>query len=936
MTFPELVAITAAFMALNALAIDMMLPALGQIGDELGAAHDNDRQLIIVVYVLGNGIAQLFFGPLADRFGRKTVLMWALGGYMLGSVLSIVASSFSLLLAARAFQGVATAGTRVAAIAVVRDQCSGRRMAEVMSLAITIFMAAPILAPGFGQLILFAAPWRGIFFVLLLYGVILMMWTAWRLPETMAPEDRKPLRVGPISSSYYQFITNRISIGYTMTSALCFGALFGYISASEQIFLEIFELGQGFALAFAAIAGSLGAATLINARLVSRFGMRRLTHSALLVFIIANLLHLFIVATTGETFFLFMAFMSISFFRTRPYRTKRHCDGDGAYGPCRRFCSSRKRLCWHHHRRISGRIDRKTHFITRTLSALTPLMKLAQRLAGQSKETRLLETRVEAAAHNADAALRAVITPETLAAAEPSVYMVVNNNRHYGSAFVLDRERGILVTAAHVAADLNFQDPDNSYTILNRYSKKRLRIRAKEIHAGFDVFRRIIEDYQPLDPESRVSSPRQNRVIDIANDAALLFVDPIDANTGENLLGPDLPLASETSLAALAPGDPIAVIGYPIDTVTSNIEEDSAAARVERGVISTMLSPIDQVENAGNPLTQNLIVHRMAAAPGNSGGPILNRNGEIIGISSHGHDSTHSNGDSLAQRADVIYDMITPFREQDGLERVYIPDWRQRLAKWPQAEEILPYVFYRRYAEIDGERAPRGMKISELEIVEDPPFEARTYSPDLSPAQEQFVLYADDLETDAEESEEENNNSRRTSIEQKPVFLIDEEGEYASYSLRLDKDKHHAIFAFDYSMAWTSSGYCPLALYFRREGDSVLHSTRATRMPSFLLEASDDAETSDSYNIIVRRRACDAQSKEYLFGIVSWESETQDTQVQVAAAPNTGKAIFASFEDGGERISNFINCNIDQLGDDQRCQKSIKVQNFTAQDSKPQ
>lgn len=314
MTFAELVALTAAFMALNALAIDMMLPALGQIGDELGAVRDNDRQLIVVVYVLGNGIAQLFFGPLADRFGRKTVLMWALGGYMLGSVLSIFASSFSLLLAARAFQGVATAGTRVAAIAIVRDQCSGRRMAEVMSLAITIFMAAPILAPGFGQLILFAAPWRGIFVVLLLYGIILMLWAHWRLSETQALEDRKPLRAGPILASYGQFITNRQSLGYTMTSALCFGALFGYISASEQVFLEVFDLGSSFPLAFAAIAGSLGAATLINARLVSRFGMRRLTHTALLVFIIANLIHLFIVATAGETFFLFMAFMGISFF----------------------------------------------------------------------------------------------------------------------------------------------------------------------------------------------------------------------------------------------------------------------------------------------------------------------------------------------------------------------------------------------------------------------------------------------------------------------------------------------------------------------------------------------------------------------------------------------------------------------------------------------
>ena len=310
----ELIAILASVMALNALAIDMMLPALGQIGEELGAARDNDRQLIIVVYVLGNGVAQLFFGPLVDRFGRKKVLMASLGGYILGSALSVMASSFSLLLAARAFQGVATAAARVAVVAIVRDQCAGRKMAQVMSLGITIFMAAPILAPGFGQLILFAAPWRGIFIALLLYGVVLALWFGWRLRETMAPEDQKPLRAAPIAASYLEFIRNRSAFGYTLAGALCFGALFGYISASEQIYLEIFDLGSGFALAFAVVAAALAAATLINARIVSHFGMRRITHAALLLFVIANLVHLAIVSTVGETFVVFMVFMSISFF----------------------------------------------------------------------------------------------------------------------------------------------------------------------------------------------------------------------------------------------------------------------------------------------------------------------------------------------------------------------------------------------------------------------------------------------------------------------------------------------------------------------------------------------------------------------------------------------------------------------------------------------
>lgn len=312
--FPELVAFTAAIMALNALAIDMMLPALGTIGAELDVSADNDRQLIIVIYVVGNGVAQLFFGPVVDRFGRRPVLLWALGAYIAGSALSVLAGSFSLLLAARAFQGVTTAATRVASIAIVRDMCSGRRMAEVMSLAISIFMAAPILAPSFGQLILFAAPWRGILLVLLIYGVIIAFWAYMRMPETMHPEGRAPLNLKRIGGAYWTFMTNRIAIGYTLASALCFGALFGYISASEQIFVETFGLGARFPLAFALVAGSLGAATLLNARIVGRFGMRRLSHGAIIVFVLANVIHLAVAAGGGGSLASFMSFMMISFF----------------------------------------------------------------------------------------------------------------------------------------------------------------------------------------------------------------------------------------------------------------------------------------------------------------------------------------------------------------------------------------------------------------------------------------------------------------------------------------------------------------------------------------------------------------------------------------------------------------------------------------------
>ncbi len=312
--FAELAMIAAATMALNALAIDMMLPALGLIGDDLSLANPNDRQLIVGLYLIGNGVGQLFFGPLVDRFGRRPILIGALLAYLGGSILSVVAGSFELLLAARVFQGVSTAGSRVAIFAIIRDQYAGRRMAKLVSLAITLFMAAPIIAPALGQGVLLFAPWRGIFLALFLYGLAVFVWGFLRLPETLEPARRTPLNMRRVVGAYAEFFTDKCAAGYTVASALCFGALFGYISAAEQIFFEVFEIGDQFALAFAAVAVSLGVATLTNAQLVERFGMRRLTHLALVGFVAINLSHLAFVAVYGSTTVNFIAFLSAAFF----------------------------------------------------------------------------------------------------------------------------------------------------------------------------------------------------------------------------------------------------------------------------------------------------------------------------------------------------------------------------------------------------------------------------------------------------------------------------------------------------------------------------------------------------------------------------------------------------------------------------------------------
>jgi DHA1 family bicyclomycin/chloramphenicol resistance-like MFS transporter len=310
----ELVALIALLVGLNALAINIMLPALGDIGEAFAIANDNDRQLVVVVYLLAAGIAQLAYGPLMDRFGRRPVLLGALAGYLVGSLLCVVATSFSLLLFARAFQGLTTAAARVVSLAIVRDLSSGRRMAEIMSLVTSVFMLVPILAPILGQAVLLVGPWRWVFVALLVYGLVMAAWSFVRVPETLAPENRVPLRPGRVAEAYLTFLRTPVALGYTLACACMFGGYFGFISSSEQIFVETFALGARFPLAFAAVSLATTAATLVNARLVGRYGMRRLCHFAMIAATVINVVHALIAMAMGESLAVFLILIGLSFF----------------------------------------------------------------------------------------------------------------------------------------------------------------------------------------------------------------------------------------------------------------------------------------------------------------------------------------------------------------------------------------------------------------------------------------------------------------------------------------------------------------------------------------------------------------------------------------------------------------------------------------------
>ncbi|MGH6925652.1 MAG: MFS transporter, partial [Propylenella sp.] len=229
--YAEFVAMIALLMALNAMAIDIILPALQQMGASLSVADENARQLPLTAYVALFGVSQLLFGPVSDRFGRRSVLLIGLGLYALGCVAAALSTSFVMLLAMRALQGLGAGATRVTAVAVVRDTYGGRTMARVMSLAMMVFMAVPIIAPSVGQGIAIIAGWRGIMAFVALSGIGMLAWCWLRLPETLSAAGRRPLQPGPVLEAFRIVVSNRIAAAYAFGTALMYGCVFAFLNS---------------------------------------------------------------------------------------------------------------------------------------------------------------------------------------------------------------------------------------------------------------------------------------------------------------------------------------------------------------------------------------------------------------------------------------------------------------------------------------------------------------------------------------------------------------------------------------------------------------------------------------------------------------------------------------------------------------------------------
>jgi MFS transporter, DHA1 family, multidrug resistance protein len=306
----------ALMMSLVAMSIDIMLPALADIGAELGVQRDNANQLVVTMIFVGLAAGQLFYGPLSDSIGRKPAITMGFAVFVAGSLLSIFAVSFPMMLAGRLLQGLGMAAPRSVSIALIRDRFEGRAMAQVMSFIIVVFILVPIIAPSFGQAILLVADWRAIFAALLLIALVSLIWFLLRQPETLPAARRAPLSAARVVGGLREVLGNHVALGYTLMAGLIAGAFQGYLSSAQQIFQFQYGLGTLFPLIFAVNAVAIGLASAINGRLVMRYGMRALSRVALTTMCALSVAFTGVVLlTSGQpALWLLMGYLMLTFF----------------------------------------------------------------------------------------------------------------------------------------------------------------------------------------------------------------------------------------------------------------------------------------------------------------------------------------------------------------------------------------------------------------------------------------------------------------------------------------------------------------------------------------------------------------------------------------------------------------------------------------------
>lgn len=313
LSLPEFVSLVAMLFAMIAFSIDGMLPGLPMMGQELTPEAPNLIMLVVLVFVLGMGIGTFFAGALADAFGRKTVILIGVGIYLLGALISYWAQSLEVLLAARFLQGLGASGPRIASLAMVRDLFEGTMMARVMSIAMTIFMIVPAIAPMIGQVIIFSFGWRSIFAAFAGFSFVIGTWLFLRQSETLAPENKRPLSLISYWTAVVEICKNRVTMISMFTQTLVITFLFSTISSIQPTFDLAYGRAESFPFYFAGIAIIAGSSNIINAKLVVRLGMRKMITAALACHVFFMSILLAIAIFSELPFWMYLGLVTLNF-----------------------------------------------------------------------------------------------------------------------------------------------------------------------------------------------------------------------------------------------------------------------------------------------------------------------------------------------------------------------------------------------------------------------------------------------------------------------------------------------------------------------------------------------------------------------------------------------------------------------------------------------
>lgn len=310
----EFMVLMAMLMSIVAISIDAMLPALGIIGGDFALQNPNHAQYVIALIFLGMGLGELFWGPLSDAYGRKIVLYFSVGIYLIGTLACYFADSFPALLIGRVVQGIGVAGPYITNISVIRDKYEGRAMARIMSVVTMIFLVVPALAPALGQLVMHFADWRAIFLLYVIYAIVIALWLFFRLDESLPKENRVPFTLKNILHGFREVLGNRVTCGYMVCMGICFGSFMGYLNSAQQIFYTQFNSGDMFSLYFGLLAMVMASASLTNSRIVERLGMYYICLRAFCAVILWSALFLVLHAFVDIQLWMFLLYAAVLFF----------------------------------------------------------------------------------------------------------------------------------------------------------------------------------------------------------------------------------------------------------------------------------------------------------------------------------------------------------------------------------------------------------------------------------------------------------------------------------------------------------------------------------------------------------------------------------------------------------------------------------------------